>query len=219
MQYKKALIVFALLLLPSFLFAQSEAPLNQGKANELANKGYDKFRNGEFAEALEIYNQAISLDPTKAHYFENRGHIKKGLQQWENALKDYQKANELKPNATYETYFQAGEILNKELKNYEKAREMYTKAIEVQKLNKNTSDTYLIYFNIGNTFLKQEKYKEAIESYNEAVKLEPTHANTYINRGFAQYNTRNKELACENWKKAKELGLDMADEYIENYCQ
>ncbi|WP_342638181.1 tetratricopeptide repeat protein [Orientia tsutsugamushi] len=40
------------------------------------------------------------------------------------------------------------------------------------------------HFNVGISFLKLNKYQEAIESFDLAIKYNPNHAKAYNNKGF-----------------------------------
>ena len=95
---------------------------------------------------------------------------------------------------------------------------MYDKAIEM--LEKDDDGLlYLAYFNRGNTYLKLESYRSAVENYTKAIHILPEHGNSYINRAFAQYNLGKKDFACADWRKAHELGVPSAKGYIEDYCK
>ncbi|WP_428232727.1 hypothetical protein [Flavobacterium sp.] len=41
----------------------------------------------------------------------------------------------------------------------------------------------------------------------------------YFNLGNTKFNLKDKNGACENWKKALELGADYAKDKIDEYCK
>ena len=72
----------------------SQTNLAEQKFEE-ANKFYEQ---GKFAEAIELYTQAIELNPNFADAYKNRGAAYVDLRQSERGIVDLNKALELKPN-------------------------------------------------------------------------------------------------------------------------
>ena len=62
-------------------------------------------------------------------------------------------------------------------------------------------------------------YDEAIKDYSKAILLDPTNAMAYFNRGNSKFSKGDKQSACTDWKKAKELGADYAQERIDDHCK
>jgi Flp pilus assembly protein TadD len=48
--------------------------------------------------------------------------------------------------------------------------------------------------------------QQAIEDYNQAVRLRPDYAEAYNNRGVAYYFQGNVDLACRDLQRACDLG-------------
>lgn len=68
--------------------------------------------------------------------------------------------------------------LHLEEKKYKKASQLYNKIIEV---NLHTTEISVVYNNLGICFEKQQLYKEAIDSYNNAIKINPGEDLAYSN--------------------------------------
>jgi tetratricopeptide (TPR) repeat protein len=66
---------------------------------------------------------------------------------------------------------------------------------------------------MGLCYYKDKDYKSAIEAYNKAIFFDPSYAYAYIHRGSAYEMLRQMEDACADWKKARDLGLEVAKEY------
>ena len=102
------------------------------------------------------------------------------------------------PLKTYEKYFDRG-VSNNNSKQYIKAIEDFTKAIE---LNPYRADTY---FNRGLVYQGLEQYIKAINEYTKAIRLNPYDTATYNNRGYSYYNLGQYEEALKNYAKAIKL--------------
>jgi len=55
--------------------------------------------------------------------------------------------------------------------------------------------------------------------YNHAIRIDGKDGVSYYNRGVANYNLNKKVEACNDWKKAKELGIKESEELISKYCK
>lgn len=66
-------------------------------------------------------------------------------------------------------------------------------------------------YNFGVKKLSKGKAKEAIEHFTEAIRLVPDFALAYANQGIAFVETKRKNLALINFRKAIELAPDKAD--------
>ena len=58
----------------------------------------------------------------------------------------------------------------------------------------------------------------AIADYTKAIGIDPSSSKAYLNRGVAKQNAGDKTGACEDWKKAGELGEKEAFKLIEEFC-
>jgi Flp pilus assembly protein TadD len=67
------------------------------QSNELKNKGNAAFSAGNFAEAIDLFTQAIAIDPTNHILYSNRSGAYASLGDFEKALEDGRKTVELKP--------------------------------------------------------------------------------------------------------------------------
>ena len=62
------------------------------------------------------------------------------------------------------------------------------------------------YVNLGNTYLKQGQYSQAIDYYGKASDKDKKFAMAYANRGIAFNKTGQQLKACADWKHACDLG-------------
>jgi tetratricopeptide (TPR) repeat protein len=120
------------------------------------------------------------------------------LNQYEEAIEDYNKAIELNPKNA-EAYNNRGNA-HSELNKHEEAIEDFNKAIE---LDPKYAEAYN---NRGNAYYELNKHEEAIEDFNKAIELNPNFAAAYNNRGITLVQT-NEELdkAIGDFKHARDL--------------
>ena len=63
-------------------------------------------------------------------------------------------------------------------------------------------------YNRGWDYAEQGDYENAIEAYDEAIRLNPQYAKAYNNRGIAYGLLGQQEQADRDFAKAKELGVE-----------
>jgi len=108
---------------------------------------------GKYAEAILLYQRSTSLLETnmeKAAVWNSLGNIYRHLNDYDNALQAYQKADELDPE-------NAGRRGSMDLSYSEP-----------------NSQNAQVWIELGNLFFKAGSYHEAVGSYEKAVKIDPT---------------------------------------------
>ena len=114
----------------------------------------------------------------------------KDLGRLEDAVANYKKAIELKPDYA-QAYNNLGTTL-RELCQLEEAEASYKKAIELK------SDYSRAYFGLGNTYKDLGKVEEAVANYKKAIELKPDYAE-------ANYNWGRTLILNKSFKKGHEL--------------
>jgi protein O-GlcNAc transferase len=127
--------------------------------------GFLQLELGNYEEALEYLNQAISINPGNFKGHNNRGNALQGLNRLEHALISYDFAIEIKPDYA-EAYYNRGVVLKK-LRHYEKALASHESAINIK------PDYAEAYFERGNSQKFLEQLDAAFESYKIALDLKP----------------------------------------------
>ena len=101
--------------------------------------------------------------------------------------------------------FQAG--------NYEKAFYEFDKAVTAHK----ESSVAAAYRAKANQKLGQ--VKQAFEDYALAIRLDAGNGMAHFYRGTLYLSQKNKSAACDDFKRAKELGIGEAEVAIKKYCR
>ncbi len=149
-------------------------------------------KTGQQDEATECWYQALTLEPNWAKAEE---HVKLGHRLWslgkpDQAITCYRQAIELKPNLL-QVYYRLGEILQSQGK-MEDAIALYQQAVENNPRNHQAMNYYrqLVdsnpnpspkdYHQLGQLLRGQSRFKEAIESYQKAIELDPCFKRAYV---------------------------------------
>jgi len=173
---------------------------NRGTArNESAdNEKSDLKRIQKINDALSDFSKAIALDTTYAEAFYNSGLAKYRLGNAEEAIPDYSKAIALRPK--YVSAYNNRGNAYKAIKEFDAAMADFNKVIS---LNPNVPD---VYNNIGALKNEIKEYHAAIEAFTKSIAINNNMPVAYKNRGYSKYMLGDIEGACNDWKKAANLG-------------
>ena len=64
-----------------------------------------------------------------------------------------------------------------------------------------------------------KEYDKAVADFTTAINKNSNYGEAYMHRGNTKEMMRNPEGACQDWAKAAELGVEKAQEYINNQCK
>ena len=137
--------------------------------------------------------------------YNNRGSIYSSKGQIDLAIKDYNKAIELKPNDA-SLYYNRGLAYNKKGK-VDLAIKDFDKAIE---LSLNDAD---VYNNRGDAYGTKGEFDKAFTDFRKAIELKPDCASAYYNLGKIYSIKDELDLALQSYDKVIELRPDFANAY------
>ena len=137
------------------------------------DQGLQFFNQGEYEQALAVFNTALELDDQQPALWANVGNAHSKLNQNEQAIEAYQKAIDLAPEDP--TLYQNMGGLYASIGDTEKARELYQKAVSLSAYG-DPRDADVNYYNMGVTFINSGKTEEAIEALTKALAADPEYA-------------------------------------------
>ncbi len=174
-------------------------------------------------EQLNKLNESIETEPDKriAYYFRSMAYY--SLNDYDNALKDINKAIGLDSNETKSYRKNGGKFhvlrgdIYLEMESYDLASENYDIGFKFNDISyqnlKNIDKAIAFYpnnenfhFRRGDIYLKMKNYDLAFENYDMAVKIAPDKASVYSNRSY-RYSTR-KDYANTLKDISKAIELD-----------
>jgi tetratricopeptide (TPR) repeat protein len=199
----------------------------------------------QYDNAIESYTRAIELRKDYSEAYNNRGIVYYNLKEYDRAIQDYNKSIELKPDFP-NVYYNRGNVFNV-FRQYDKTMADYNKAIELNpkffdaynnrgwlyfinnKVDEGISDLktavslnqsyFLAYKNLAWAYYSLKNYNESINNYSIAISLSGTDGPSFYFRGMSYYYLDRIDLACMDWFKARQSGMNEPDQYIEKYCK
>lgn len=127
----------------------------------------------------------IALSATISFAQEERSQIRKGNKaygegNYGKAAEQYDKALQTNP-AEVSVYKNSG-AANYRNDQFEKSANAYSELLRTDLTDKQKAEAY---YNLGNTYMQANKYKESVEQYRNALKLDPTHDKSRHNMAVA----------------------------------
>jgi tetratricopeptide (TPR) repeat protein len=175
------------------------------QVNALLAQGFALHQAGRLAEAEEIYERILAIDPDHADsryllslIFHQRGDAAQAIHHIDLAL-DKNPDNILALNSR-------GVALNA-LKRFDAALASYDRAIALQ------PDFVEALLNRGDTLKELQRLDEALASVDRALAVQPDHAGAQCNRGYALIMLERFDEALANYDRALALRPDYADAY------
>ncbi|MDT3738413.1 MAG: hypothetical protein RO257_02800 [Candidatus Kapabacteria bacterium] len=184
----------------------------------------DMYKRGyEFDAELDAYGGLFDpknpkfpdLDKSKEDYYFDKGVECYNKGDLSGAIINWSLTLTINPNEPNSYYSRA--IVKDELYTWKSALKDYDKAIEI------APDFISALTNRGSLKDDNGDYKGAIEDYNKVLSFEKVglenKQRAYFNRGNSKLKLSDKIGACEDWKKAFELGADYAKVRLDEHCK
>ncbi len=171
-------------------------PSNEDAAVHLAT-AYE--HEGKIAEAENAYQQAIQAHPNSKLPYNSLGIFYRERNEYDKALQMFEKVIQIAPD-WYGTYVNVGAIYN-DMGQYQKAIEPLKKSIAIRA-------SYPGYVNLGMAHQGLKQWGDAVDAYQEAIKLDPQESVTWGDLGTVLYYGGQKNASAKPYRKAIELSLE-----------
>jgi Flp pilus assembly protein TadD len=160
-------------------------------------KGLSEMANNEYQKAVDYFTKYINQKPKNDIGYLRRGNAYKELKNAINAMYDYNKCIELNPQNEI-AYSNRG-LLKGILGDLSGG---FQDCISSLKINENS----VAYYNLGWICFEQEDYEQAERAFSDAIKLEPSKASIYNERGQARIQLKKYKEAIQDFTSL--IGLE-----------
>jgi|SRR5690554_2855944 len=208
-------------------------------------RGIQYFKLKQYEDAIQDFSKVVLIDNKFADAYNDRGSAYKLTGNMDKAIADYTKAAEL-DKKTGLAYNNLGSLY-REQKEYDRSIKAYDKAIlidqnnylawnnrgfakfekgdyqnalsDFKRVNLLKPDYAIAYNNIAGVYMEMEDYKNVVKYSTTAIEKDKDLGAAYYNRAIANEMLRNEVQACEDWSKAADYGIRIAEEfYTTNSC-
>jgi len=179
----------------------------------LIKKAQAKEKAGDILSAIELYKDALRADSRNIFIQIEIGNLYASIEEYEEAAGFFRRCHyALKDNK--QVIEALCFCLNKIGNNYFKERNfnLATSAFEEALSYSERNSSYL--FNLANSLFHEEKYVEAIDIYQESIKLKPN-ADCYNNLGNAFQRINKTEQAIESYEKALLIDPNLTHTFVQ----
>jgi tetratricopeptide (TPR) repeat protein len=196
-----------------FINSKSKAKVHSDKGNSLFNSQQNNQIPDQkvLQEALDEFTKASELDKENYEYKLNKGVALAALGKFKESSEEMTKAINLNPNISEAYLYRA--LCYLQLGNIQESLPDFDKAIEIDPNNNNAI------FYRANTKYELRDYEGTIQDVNKLLETNPQLPNLYVFRGLCYVNLENNKSACDDFKKAKEMGFPQADSLIKQFCR
>ena len=183
-----------------------------GCKNENSQLGDKLFNEGKYQEAIAAYTEYLRLQPRDIKTIYNRGRAYEELQQFDKALDDFRSVIKEDP-LNVNGHLSIASDFYYRLKDNDNAILFAEKVIKLDEKN------VLAHTLKGKSHQKLGQLEEAMSAYNDAISVDKEYADAYISRGSLRVYLNQTSRACSDFKLAKSLGAQQADNLIGKYCR
>ncbi len=190
------------------LAAMSERAEQVGKIARLYEDGMRFYKGGNYKSALEMFTQAIKLDPTYAAAWLHGGLTLFALSNYTDAVTAFIETARLEPGNAL-AYYNAGAAYTQLGRDFD----AITYFRRVLSIVPNSAETYL---EVGNAYYRLNDFASAVASYKQAVSQRPDNATAQYYLGMALIKQGERKSARKQVKKLRELGAnEFANELLQ----
>lgn len=196
-----------------------DALIDFNKAIKIDNKFVDAYFNraivyermDEFNKAINDYTKVISLQPNMYQAYNNQGLLYFGIAEYDNAIKDFSTSIKINDNYAFTYLYRSNAYLVMGKTDLAKAD-----AEKVIELLPNYFKAHQILAQIA---FMQKDYSKALRHYDFLCESQYEEADNFLGRARVYEAIQKRDKACNDYKKAKELGSKEADNEMNGICK
>lgn len=166
----------------------------------LCKEGRHLFRQGKYAEAIQVFNQALQADPDQADVHDAIATAYFVVKDYDKAVEHFTRVTQLQPKDA-KAYINLGAVYNRK-EEFQKAADILKKAMS------RDGKAVEAYYNLGIAYRGLKQPAMAINSYKEAIKINPQMLDAMQNLGNTYLEMNNPKAAIEQYKRALDINPD-----------
>lgn len=187
---------------PTSAVAPSVTSADHRSARSLNNLGLSKALAGEFDEARDYFEKAVSLDPSHAGAHNNLGNVYRERRMLDLAIDCYSASVAADPTYS-KAYFNLGRTLAA-LGRFAEAAAALSRGL---KTDSNNVDAAI---SLAEALRAQGKYEDAIRCYQQVQSLAPENQSAHIGLGKLHHTLGNRDAAMVSFAHARAVGTSAA---------
>jgi tetratricopeptide (TPR) repeat protein len=187
--------------------AVNTAPVVRETAEDYYNIAVARFNEQKYTEAINYLNQAVARNQNYAEAYYLLGDSYGFLSQYQNAVANYDRALQIKtPDA--DQYYEMGLIYFKG-NRMEQAWDVFQKAVNSGLKGDDMLNAYTF---TAIAYQERQRWSNAVEAYNNVIRVAPNNATAYYNLGGAYYKQGMYSDAVQAYKNALAINSTTASE-------
>ncbi|MGA3198119.1 MAG: tetratricopeptide repeat protein [Halobacteriota archaeon] len=156
---------------------------------DLIDQADEKFKHGQFGEAVNHYNAVLERAPNNFRALHNKGLALFALSKFGKSIECYDRALEIQPNASHVKLNKAISLNSN--RNFQEAKSLLDEIVRLTPTNKEALNARaLSEFNLGLD-------SEGIEDLKKAIKIDPIYTMAWNNLGCFYLGLGELDLAIE----------------------
>ncbi len=168
------------------------------------------FKLKRYPEAIAISNEALAEEPLNLSALQFRGSSYGASGHTAEAAKDFKTILNADPNNLHGLFnlgiaYKEANLLNESIETF---------SILISK----KPDFPNAYYERGFVYGKMGLFPQAKFDMDESIRFQPQHGPSYFFRGRSYEAVGDMNSACMDWRKAKELGVTEADNFLQQKC-
>ena len=181
----------------------TKSPQYQAKVTALFNQALAFHQRGELAQAWQIYERVLAMQPAHFNALHLSGLIAVESNNPELGIELINKAIKI-DSTNAAAHSNLGNVLMK-LRRLEEAIASYDRAVKIK------PDYAPAYSNRGVALQELKRFNEALISYDRAIENKPDHVEAYSNRGAVLYELKRFDEALTNYDCAIKINPNYSD--------
>jgi Tfp pilus assembly protein PilF len=177
----------------------------------LCARAVDAAKSGDFRHAIQLYDEAIALNPANAEAYYKRGNAQRNAGQMDAAVDSYSQAIKIRPGYAH-AYCNRG-VVQQSLGLTAAALISYDRAIALDPADA------MAHYNRALLMQELSRWDEALASYDRAIQIDPQYSDAQYNRSLAllyQGEFASGWPAFEwRWRIARRLGIGLQRQFTQ----